>query len=120
MIYIKINDKNCNDEYGNLQIDETKFHHITNSPMSRCYKTVKTLYKPHQQILRVKEPSVMKAPPTYKIAFQKIYLMELIIVAIRILEMTRKMKRNMTSGRMVHVCQIQAQVVLDIIQIILS
>ena len=67
--YIISNDKNCIDKYGNLIIDESKFYHISNSPLSRCYKLIKSLYKPHQNIMMEKEESVMKAPPTYLIEF---------------------------------------------------
>ena len=63
--YIKANDKNCVNDYGNLILEESKFYHVTNSPLSRCYKVMETLYKLHQNIMNEKEPSVMKAPPTY-------------------------------------------------------
>ena len=36
--YTMTNDKNCIDKFGNLTIDEAKFYHISNSPLSRCYK----------------------------------------------------------------------------------
>ena len=63
------NDKNCIDEFGNLIIDETKFYHVSNSPLSRCYKLIKTLCKPYQSIMLEKRESVLKAHPTYHIEF---------------------------------------------------
>ena len=69
--YIKANDMNCIDKHGNLILNEAKFYRVSNSPLSRCYKVVQTLYKPYQKLLGKKKPSVMKAPPTYKITFLK-------------------------------------------------
>ena len=40
--YIKANDINCIDKYGNLILNEAKFYHVSNSPLSRCYKVIKS------------------------------------------------------------------------------
>ena len=67
--YIMKNDNNCIDKYANLIIDESRFYHVSNSPLSRCYKLVKSLHKPHQNIMLEKKESVMKSPATYSIEF---------------------------------------------------
>ena len=67
--YIETNDINCKDDYDNLYINNAIFHHVKNSPLSRCYELIKSLYKPYQNVLMEKKPSVMKPPPTYLIPF---------------------------------------------------
>ena len=67
--YIITNDKNCIDESGNIILDEGIFYHVANSPLSRCYKLMRSIYKPYQNILLEKEPCVMKSPPTNSILF---------------------------------------------------
>ena len=67
--YIETNDINSKDDYGNLYINNATFHHIKNSPLSRCYGLIRSLYKPYQNVLMEKEPSVMRPPPTYMIPF---------------------------------------------------
>ena len=67
--YIENNDPNCTDEFGNLHINGATFNHVKNSPLSRCYSTIQSIYKPHQNIFMDKKPSAMRPPPTYNIPF---------------------------------------------------
>ena len=68
-IYIETNDINCKDDFGNFHINGDTFNYVIKSPLSRCYKLMQSIYKPHQNILMEKESSVMRPPPTYKIPF---------------------------------------------------
>ena len=67
--YIKTNDKNCIDDIGNIKLNGDTFNHVIKSPLSRCYRFMQTLYKPHQNILVEKEPSVMRPHQPYLIPF---------------------------------------------------
>ena len=67
--YIETNDNMCKDKFGNLIINGEKFNHVINSPLSRSYLLVKSLYKPHQKLFTKKMDSVMKPPPTYTTPF---------------------------------------------------
>ena len=67
--YIETNDKNCVDDTGNIVLNGNTFNHVIKSPLSICYRLLKLLYKPHQNILVKKRPSVMRPPPTYSSPF---------------------------------------------------
>ena len=67
--YIETNDINCMDECGNIHINGASFNHVKNSPLSRCYSLIQSLYKPYQNIFMEKESSVMRPPPTCNISF---------------------------------------------------
>ena len=64
--FIQINDPECMDECGNINIDGAKFNYVSKSPLSRAYNVIRSIYPRNRNVLEEKTPSVIKPPPTYE------------------------------------------------------
>ena len=63
--YIETNDKNSRNKFGNLELNGCDFNVIRNSPLSRSYLLIKSLYPTYRNLFCKKESSVLKPPPIY-------------------------------------------------------